>query len=198
MFNLISLTTVESLIQHYGYFFLLILSILEGPIVTVIAGFIASLGFYNIFAVFCIVVLGDIIGDVVLYSIGHAGRRRYARTGKLLGLSKNSIEKVTKHFDMHSGKTVFWGKITHSIGFAVLLASGLVGMPIGDFILYNFLGTVPKSLVLVIVGYYFGSAYNSIGSYIDKISFVIFIVIVLCALGYFFFKERKTESYLHE
>lgn len=193
MFNIISLPAVEILIRHYGYILFFLLAIVEGPIVTIIAAFLSSFGYLNVFAVYGVALAGDLVGDVLYYLIGYLGKKRFNSTGKLLGITKENINKITKHFDDHSGKTLLFGKITHSFGFAVLISAGLVNMSIGKFVKYNLLGTIPKALVLVLVGYYFGGAYQSIGSYLDYISLIIFAVIVLLALWYFFIYKQTKE-----
>ena len=38
-------------------------------------------------------------------------------------------------------------------------------MPIGEFLIVNLLLTLPKSLLLVLVGYYFGRFYPLMGAY---------------------------------
>ena len=40
--------------------------IIEGPIITVIGAFLASLGFFNIGIIFFLSLLGDIVGDIIL------------------------------------------------------------------------------------------------------------------------------------
>ena len=65
-------------------------------------------------------------------------------------------------------------------------------MPIGTFLWYNTLAELPKSLMLVLVGYYFGYAYNLIDGYLAKASFVGFGV--LCLVGIYLLLRRHLRK----
>lgn len=193
---MISLTTIELLIKNYGYIVFFILAVIEGPIATIIAAFLASLGFLNVVIVYAVAIAGDLVGDVLYYSIGLAGKKRLVRRGKFLGITKEKMTSIAKHFETKGGKTIFLGKVTHSLGFVVLITAGLVGMPMIEFLGYNFLGTIPKSLIFTIVGYYFGHAYQSINTYLDYLGFIAFGLIVLSALAYWFSYRKKKQPSL--
>ena len=60
------------LVDQYKYLILLPFAVFEGPIATVIGGFLASIGVLNFFWVFVISVLGDFLGDSAWWAIGRA------------------------------------------------------------------------------------------------------------------------------
>ena len=51
-------------------------------------------------------------------------------------------------------------------------------MPFGRFLLYNLIGTVPKSLLFLLIGYTLGAAYASIDSWIARASILIGAVLL--------------------
>lgn len=57
---------------------------------------------------------------------------------------------------------LLFGKLTHSAGFAVLLAAGAAHVKLRPFLGFNLLGALPKVLVLVLAGYWFGRLYTSL------------------------------------
>jgi len=63
------------------------------------------------------------------------------------------------------------------------VAAGIARVPFRKFVWYNFIPTLPKSLILILIGYYSGESYVKISSYLDYaaigtvIAAVIFIVI---------------------
>lgn len=59
-----------------GYFFMFIGIIIEGPIVTSSAGFAASLGYFNVWIVLLLSVLGNLIGDIAHYFFGRFFRKK--------------------------------------------------------------------------------------------------------------------------
>ena len=67
------MNNIINLLLHYKYLILLPLSVIEGPIITVIAGFFATMGIFNPYLVYTIAVVGDIFGDTLAYGIGRWG-----------------------------------------------------------------------------------------------------------------------------
>jgi membrane-associated protein len=172
------------LLTAHKYLFLFPVVVVEGPIITVIAGFLSSLGVFNIFIAYAVVVVGDIAGDIMYYALGYYGRQRFVkRWGRFLGITFERVEQLEKHFEKHTGKTLIIGKLSHGIGGVVLVAAGLAKVPFRKFVWYNFIPTLPKSLILLLIGYYSGESYVKISSYLDYaaigtiVTAVIFIVI---------------------
>ena len=57
-------------LSEYGYWIAFPLMIIEGPIVTLIASFMASMGVFDVWFVLFLSVLGDLIADIIFYGIG--------------------------------------------------------------------------------------------------------------------------------
>ena len=182
--------TILSLMISYRYFLILPIAIIEGPIVTVIAAFLASQGYFNIFLVYLIVVLGDIIGDLIYYFIGKLGKNH-----KLLNrLELNGrMGEVKIYLKENPGKTLLFGKLTHSAGFIILIGAGAANVPMKKFLLYNLIGTSVKSLVFLLVGYFTGSAYVLIDSYLGKIFLLLFVFVFCIFMFKFIFNRNKND-----
>jgi membrane-associated protein len=183
------------LLTAHKYLFLFPVVVVEGPIITVIAGFLSSLGLFNIFIAYAVVVVGDIVGDIIYYALGYYGGQRFVkRWGRFLGITLERVERLEKHFEKHSGKTLIIGKLSHGIGGVVLVAAGIARMPLRKLVLYDFIPTLPKSLILLLIGYYSGESYIKISSYLDYaaigtvVAAVIFIVI-------YFMMRRLSKKY---
>jgi membrane protein DedA with SNARE-associated domain len=189
---MITLDTIPRLIETYGLVLLVPLSILEGPIVTVIASYAARLGYLNIYAVFVVCVLGDLIGDGALYWIGWTGGHWVPpEARKWLGMDQARTDKLVRHFRHQGGRTLILGKITHSAGFLVLLAAGAARMPFGRFLLFNTVGTLPKTAFFCVIGYTIGHAYASIDGNIAKVSAILLITIIATAIGWWAYKRGQ-------
>jgi len=63
------------LLLTYKYIILIQLSIIEGPILTVVCGFLVTLNVFDPIVVYVVMVLGDIAGDGLIYYIGYSGKR---------------------------------------------------------------------------------------------------------------------------
>lgn len=178
-----TLDTVVQLIQSHGLWLLVPFAILEGPIVTVIAAYIASLGLMNVWAVYAVCVVSDLIGDAMYYGIGRMGPRFLPeRWLTRMGLNEARHLALTDHFAQKGGRTILFGKWTHSTGLPIMLASGMARMNFTAYLWYNLIGTLPKTAVFVALGYFIGAAYASIDTYIARISLILLGVALLIAL----------------
>jgi len=173
----------------YRYLILFPLTVLEGPIVTVTAGLMSSLGLMNFYIVYIIVVAGDLTGDGLYYSIGRWGRRPLERWGKYIGMHPEKIEQIEKHFNEHGGKTLIAAKLSHAVGGIVLVSAGIARIPFRKFIFFNFWATLPKSLVLILIGYYFGDTYMKLQKFVDSAWVGTFSIAILMFVIYMFLRR---------
>lgn len=149
-------------IAHHGYLAVFLLSLVEGPVVTILAAFLASQGVLDLKAVYATVVLGDLIGDLIYYAVGRwlIGSLPWHMGARGRALSRR-IDVLRSHIRARAGRVLLFGKLTQSAGFAVLLAAGVARVRPATFLFYNVLGTLPKSALFVVLGYFFGHFYNS-------------------------------------
>ncbi len=155
------------LLTKYGYFILFPIAIVEGPIITIIAGFLASLGLMNVFIVFAIVMAGDIVGDSGAYMIGRSGGRLFSRYFKK---HSDKLDKAKKYFETHHNKAIVLSKLIHGIGITGLFAAGSLNIPYKRYITICFLTTAVQSLALLTIGILFGHAYVQLNKYLNYFS----------------------------
>lgn len=154
-------------LRNFGYWIMIPLMIIEGPIVTIIASMLAKLGAFNIFLIFIISVLGDMIGDIILYYLGYVfGNKFVEKIGKYLGISDNLILKMEKYFEKHGGKTIFTVKSTTGLCWATFAAAGIIKMDFRKFLKFSFLGGITWSGFLVTIGYFYGYMWAELRNYI--------------------------------
>ncbi len=190
-----SLSQILNWLIIYKYLVLFPIAVIEGPIITIISGFLVSLGSLNFLTAYLVLISGDMVGDLFYYSLGYFGRIQFInRWGKYLGFKLEQISALEKHYSKHGGKTLLLGKFTQIGGGPVLVTAGIIKMPLKKFLFYNFVFTVPKSLVLLIVGFYFGQAYEQINKYYNKIGLIITILLFIVLGVYIFWRLLKKRS----
>ena len=173
---------IPEILTNYGYGALFIASVVEGPMVTVIAGFLASQGLLDTALVWAIAVAGDLTGDLVLYAAGRWGW--ITSRGRLsMPVDRRRIAFLRRQFRAHPGKALLFGKLTHGAGFLFLLAAGAARIRLATFIWYNFVGTVPKSAFFVALGYLAGAAYVQIDSYLGAASAIVFALVCVAVFA---------------
>ncbi len=165
---MIDQATLVTVMSSYGMWVLTPLAVIEGPIVTVIAGYLASLKIISLWQVIPCVIVADILGDSLLYLLGRMalGGLNPAWRGRL-GLSPRRLYSLMRGFRRNGTRILVAAKLTHAAGFAALTAAGAARMPFVAFIVANILAGIPKCLFFVALGYLFGSAYETIGRWLS-------------------------------
>ncbi|MEO8065590.1 MAG: DedA family protein [Candidatus Doudnabacteria bacterium] len=176
---------------HYKYLVIFPFAVFEGPIITIIAGFLASMGQLNFWVAFMVVAAGDLFADNLYYFIGYYGRLRFiSKFEKYLGMSPARVELLEKHFEKHPWKTFIFGKIAHGTGSLILAAAGLGRVPYWEFIGYNIPTSLVNSFILIVIGFYFGHAYAYINTFFGYSSLV-FVALLAGAYIYFIYRSKK-------
>lgn len=181
-------------LMEYRYLILFPISVIEGPIVTIIAGFFVSLKIFNVFAVYIIVAAGDALGDSIIYAIGRSGGEKFLRRfGLHFGLTEKKIQDVKAYFDLHKHKAIALSKLIHGLGMAGLFAAGSLKIPYPRYIGICFLVTIVQSSVYMTIGIFFGQAYIKLSQYLDYFSAAT-IIIGLALLLIFVLRKFKILS----
>ncbi len=169
---------IAGLISQYGLWILAPLSVLEGPIVTVIAAYLAQQQLLVLWQVVVCVIVGDLVGDALHYAAGR-GMLGWLpeRWQRRLGITPERIAEMAKLFETKGMRVLILGKLTHAVGFAALIGAGAARMRFGPFLLANFIASVPKSLVFVAIGYLFGEAHEAVGQWLTLASAVVLAVV---------------------
>jgi len=170
-------------VSTYGYLAVFFLSLLEGPIVTVYAALLAAQGLLSLPLVYLSVVAGDLAGDLLFYAIGRhgLGHRYWPRRFRSRGFLRRLAVLRGKLRD-HAGAALLFGKLTQAFGFGILLAAGAARIRLGAFLIYNLLGTLPKSAALMAVGYFFGRYYGTLSHSFQWLGFAGFSLGILLSL----------------
>ena len=201
----ISPTEVLTILEQYKYFVIFPIVIFEGPIITIISGFLIYLGVLNPYVTYVLLIVGDLIGDSLYYSIGRFwGRSLWVKKlAPLLGFKGNSVDTIENHFKKHLYKTLFIAKFSHGMGGTIQASSGIAKVNFGKYLWINFVGITIKTLILLVIGFYLGESYIRIDGYLHYIAFITIAVAVLWVLyfssmRYFkkFVDEKETDPHL--
>ena len=184
--------------QYAVYGVVIVLACVEGPILSIIFGALWRFGYVDFLPIYAALMLGDILGDTILYSVGYFfGHRFVGRFGKYLSITEQSVQKVTKIFHKHKTKILILSKLTNGLGFSIvtLVTAGMVKIPYWRFLIMNMIGQLIWTGALLAVGYFFGTAYASINSVLWKLSVAVAFVIVIFALnGYRKYMAKRANT----
>lgn len=186
-------------LRNYGYWAMLPLMIIEGPVATIIASMLASLGAFSWPVVLLFSVLGDIIGDVLLYGAGYRWGMGFVEGfGRYMGITKKTVLMMEKYFEKHGGKTIFAVKSTTGLCWATFAAAGIVKMDFRKFLKNSILGGIVWSGFLVAMGYFYGYLWRDLKQYISWVGWIIFAAAALSIVFITLYKRKQSEKFLEE
>lgn len=174
-------------LASWQYLILFSIVVIEGPIATVVAGFLVAQGNINFYLAYPLVVIADLVGDTFYYSIGRWGRKFGF---KIFRIKNEKFKELEKRFNENSGKAMLIGKAAHGFGGAFIFIAGVARMPYGKFLFYNAIASIPKSLILLLAGYFFGESYLKIGKYLDYYSYTILALGIIILISYIFITKK--------
>lgn len=184
---------LAGLISAYGYWVLAPLAVAEGPIVTVIAGWLVALGLMQPLPVLACVVLGDLAGDLILYAAGRfVSLGRLPLVGRYLQLSRRRQVPLVRQFRSHGVRLLLLGKFTHAAGAAVLVAAGAARMDVMTFASVNLLASLPKSALLMVLGITMGAAHDRIATWLTWGPAAL-VAVMLAGVGVYFYRKRARK-----
>jgi membrane protein DedA with SNARE-associated domain len=186
-------SAVQWVINH-GYFLMLVGMIVEGPIVTAAAAFAVAKGYFNIEIVFLLSLLGDVLADSVFYSIGYIGHVPIVKKiGPKFGLSDKRLQILQDHLHKHGRKTLAAIKLNPITPLPGLMLVGAVRMPWRKFISTSLLITVPKTILFLIIGYYFSKAFDGLAVYFQKGAYAFIVLAIVGVVIFFGYRYISTK-----
>jgi membrane protein DedA with SNARE-associated domain len=161
------------------------------------AGFIASPAggsHLNIVLVIIVAAVAAVIGDNVGFWLG----RRFARPRLVAGrrflfLTPKTLRAAEGYFERYGSWTVFFARFITGLRVVGALAAGTAGMKWGRFLLANAAGAVAWSMVMGLLGYFFGHSFHLLHGWLTRGGMILLVsVLVLAGLAYLLHRLRKT------
>ncbi len=145
------------LMQSYGGFGVLIGMFLESSIVPIPSELIlVSAGYFgiDIWMVTVYGTIGSTLGAMVGYAIGkYGGRPIVDKVGPYLLVTPDKVAKAEKKFNEWGSYTILIARLIPFIPFKVFsITSGLLKYDFKQFVLWTFIGTIPRALILAWLG----------------------------------------------
>lgn len=191
-----SLTQIIALLQTYGYFLIFPIAFVEGPIIAVLCGWLASAGILNFLTAYLVLISGNLAGDAFYYALGYwGGTALIKKWGHWFRLDLEKTIKLKKYFDDHGGKILLWAKIAPDLSATVILAgAGLARFNFLTFFRYGLLVEIPKTAILMMIGYLAGDAYQKIVNYFDYLGAIFSLIWVVVIGVIIFFYWRRSQG----
>ncbi len=179
--NTLSFNSILAWVAAQGYPLVFLGMCAEGPAVTAASAFTAALGHFNPWVILLLSILGDLIPDTIYYYIGFFGRLSMVKwIEKRAKATPSRLDKLHHLMHQNHTKTMLTLKFTPFIAIPGFIMIGAKRWSYWRFIWVCALITVPKSIILVLLGYYAGDFLKLHPGYLER-----FDVVLLCLLFLF-------------
>lgn len=177
-----------------GYFLMFIAMVVEGPVITSAAAFGAALGYFNIFIVFLLSIAGDLVGDFIYYGVGYFGRVRFVeKYGHKVGLTEKRLKHMERLIKTHPKKTLTAIKLAPMLPAPGLMMIGATRMPFGKYTWMTLLVALPKTILFMLLGYYFGSTYDRFSALFQNGEYFILAAIAGTVVIFYGYKQLSAR-----
>ena len=127
------LAEITALTMAYKYWAIVPFALFEAPLLSIVVGFFAMTGQLSLFLAFGIIVMGDFVGDTVLYVLGRWGRPILDKVGLHLKISATKMQAALGYFGRNDRRAIVISKLLHGVGFTGLLVAGSARVPYHRF-----------------------------------------------------------------
>lgn len=190
---------------YFGIFFLIMIENVFPPIpselILTFGGFMTVSSNMTVVGVIIAATLGSLLGAFILYGIGKLLNKERlikivtSKYGKLLRVKPKDIEAADHWFDTKGSITVLICRCAPIVRSLISVPAGMSDMPIPKFFIYTIIGSAVWNTFLVCVGAFAGDQKDAILAFIDQVSHIILIVLVIAFVGFvIWFYKRKTNK----
>jgi membrane protein DedA with SNARE-associated domain len=136
--------------------------------------------------------IGATLGALVAYGIGAwGGRPLIERWGRLLGITANDLDRMDAFFLRHGQAASFFGRMLPVIRSLVSFGAGVARMPLGPFVVFTFLGSLPWTMLLVFAGVQLGANWDEVGAVLKQFEYAILALLVVIAVAWVWVRMIK-------
>jgi membrane-associated protein len=139
------------------------------------AALAASMGSFDVLALFFVFVTAAIIGDTVNYWIGHATGPRIFKQEETKLFKKKYLDQAHAFYERHGGKTIFLARFIPVLRTFAPYVAGAGTMDYRRFIVWNVVGALAWVAAFLGAGYYFGN----LGVVKDNFTLLIVAIILI-------------------
>lgn len=177
--------------SSFGYWAIFLISFFEalvfigsfipGTFIIIFYGFLAASGYFNLGDLIILSIAGAVAGDGASFYLGTRSKNLFHEKNFLL--NTKYLAKSQKFFDKHGDKSIFWGRFIGIIKPFIPFVAGLSGMSTRKFIFWNVFSAFVWALSHLLVGYFFGGAFQVIEMWTTRlgafalICFLFFLVL---------------------
>ena len=134
---------------------------------------LAGTGVLNIWLVIATTIIGGILGDYTSYELGRKQGKTIFKSGNKYFTPENH-KKGSEYFNKFGPKAIFFARLLGPLSWITPFLAGTYGISRKTFFTYNIPGVFVGIGEFLIVGYFFGSGYQTALNFIQQeLSYII-------------------------
>ena len=135
---------------------------------------------FNIHTLAFVGALGNLLGSIVAYWVGHVGGRPFLeKYGKFVLIRRRDLDKSERFFEKHGEITVLVSRVLPIVRTFISLPAGIARMNFVRFCVYTFIGAVPFCYLLAWAGVKLGQHWMAVRDVLHKADLGITIVLLV-------------------
>jgi membrane-associated protein len=129
------------------------------------------------------------LGNVVGYEIGRKiGPPLYERDGRIM--KRKYLDQTSAFFDKHGNKALVIGRFVPFVRTYITVVAGVTRMSRRRFVLWSFVGAVLWVLSILLLGYFLGAAFPTLGENIDY-AIIVILAFSVIPVAYEWWKHKR-------
>lgn len=201
---------IIEMMNRFGYIGIALLIAIENifppipsEVILTFGGFMTTYSTMNVWLVILSSTVGAVAGALALYGVGRMiGRERLkkilsGKTGKILRLKPEDVEKAEGWFSRRGKATVFFCRFIPIVRSLISIPAGMAKMNLWGFVLLTTLGTGIWNTVLVWLGVLAGASWETIVGYMgvySKVGLALLAVAGVIFLIVFYHRRSKKKQ----
>ncbi|MBX5436020.1 MAG: DedA family protein [Alicyclobacillaceae bacterium] len=160
------------------------------------AGYLASEHAFPLWAVVVAATAANVVGGLIAYAVGRAGGRALiVKWGRYVLLNRRHLDRAEQWFSRYGQITVFVGRLLPALRTFISLPAGVARMPVGRFMLYSALGSLPWNLALALAGFVLGQHWETVSSAVKPLTYAGALLLVAAVLWFWFGRRRPGAAH---
>ena len=171
-----------------------VIIIIPSELILATGGILASQGIFSFLGAFLTGLIGSLFCAIVLYFMGYYGGEIFIKKyGKYFFMKEEDLEKSDSWFLKYGLLSACIGRNFPIIRTLISIPMGITKQPFWKFVLYTFIGSIPWTLAFVAFGYFLGSNWIVMNSYIEYLKIPIRFLIIFFILRFFIKNIRNVK-----
>jgi membrane protein DedA with SNARE-associated domain len=131
-------------------------------------------------AVLVVATAGAVAGSLMGYLIGAwGGRPLLDRWGRYVHIYPDDLDRADAWFARYGDWAVFFARLVPLLRALINYPAGVARMPLGRFVLFSTLGSLPWNAALLLVGFLLGENYRHLYDAVRPFEYVIYAVVLI-------------------